>query len=277
MYQPKPLNWKVFLTIPAVFVLLFVSNSASAVDATPSASPSASPSVGVSPSASPSPSNSPNPSTSTSPQPLPTTPSIPGRGLDLSTTSSVTLLVNKQTPLTIIDWLDNPADRATWLRNIPGGRMHKAAAPNFIKLAKAMKAAGAGTLLVNSSFRAYSTQVFIHRNQVARLGLVAGEALAARPGYSEHQTGLAVDVSAAGQGCVIQICFANTKAGKWLAANAWQYGFIIRYPKGQTDYTGYQFEPWHLRYVGVPIAAEMKNLRVAVYERYLRLPAAPTY
>jgi D-alanyl-D-alanine carboxypeptidase len=112
---------------------------------------------------------------------------------------------------------------------------------------------------------------------VAQLGLVAGEYLAARPGYSEHQTGLAADLSAAGQGCVIRVCFANTKAGKWLAANAWQYGFILRYPKGHTATTGYQFEPWHYRYVGVELSTQMHLTGVAVLEDFFGLPAAPKY
>ena len=140
-----------------------------------------------------------------------------------------------------------------------------------------MKKAGAGTLILNSGYRSYQTQVVVHSNQVSRLGLKAGEALAARPGHSEHQTGLAADVSASGQGCAIQVCFAKTKAGKWLAANAWQYGFVLRYPNGQTKITGYQFEPWHFRYVGVELATEMKSLNVSVLEKFWNLPAAPSY
>jgi D-alanyl-D-alanine carboxypeptidase len=140
-----------------------------------------------------------------------------------------------------------------------------------------MKKAGAGTLILNSGYRSYNTQKIVHANQVARLGLKAGEALAARPGHSEHQTGLAADVSASGQGCAIQVCFAKTKAGKWLAANSWQYGFVLRYPDGQTKITGYQFEPWHFRFVGVELATEMKSLNVTVLEKFWKLPAAPNY
>ena len=142
---------------------------------------------------------------------------------------------------------------------------------------QAMKKAGAGTLKLNSGYRAYSTQLWIYKDRVARLGLKAGEALAARPGYSEHQTGLAADVSAVGQGCVIQVCFGSTKAGKWIAANAWQYGFIVRYPNGQTSTTGYQYEPWHLRYVGVEISTDMRAQRMKVLEMYWGLPPAPKY
>ena len=70
---------------------------------------------------------------------------------------------------------------------------------------------------------------------------------------------------------------AKTKAGKWLAANAWQYGFILRYPDGQTATTGYQFEPWHFRYVGVELATEMKSQNITVLEKFWKLPAAPSY
>jgi D-alanyl-D-alanine carboxypeptidase len=151
------------------------------------------------------------------------------------------------------------------------------AAKAYDQMKAGMKKAGAGTLILNSGYRSYNTQKIVHANQVARLGLKAGEALAARPGHSEHQTGLAADVSASGQGCAIQVCFAKTKAGKWLAANSWQYGFVLRYPDGQTKITGYQFEPWHFRYVGVELATEMKSLNVTVLEKFWNLPAAPNY
>jgi D-alanyl-D-alanine carboxypeptidase len=84
-------------------------------------------------------------------------------------------------------------------------------------------------------------------------------------------------VSARGQGCAIYPCFAKTTAGKWLAANAYQYGFVLRYANGQTAMHGYQFEPWHFRYVGVEIATLMKLKRTGVLERFWGLPAAPTY
>jgi D-alanyl-D-alanine carboxypeptidase len=158
-----------------------------------------------------------------------------------------------------------------------GVQVAKVTAIALNQMAAGMLKAKAGTLLLNSGYRSFDTQVAVHDLQVARLGLKAGEALAARPGYSEHQTGLAADVSAAGQGCTIQVCFSKTKAGKWLADNAWQYGFILRYPDGQTKTTGYQFEPWHFRYVGVDLATEMKSQNIAVLEKFWKLPATPSY
>lgn len=156
-------------------------------------------------------------------------------------------------------------------------RMAKPAAKAVKQMATAMKAAKTGTLVLSSTYRSYTTQVAVHARDVAQLGLKAGENLAARPGYSEHQTGLAADLSVAGQGCAIRVCFANTKGGKWLAANAWRYGFILRYPNGATQITGYQFEPWHFRYVGIELSTEMHNTKVTVLETFFGLPAAPTY
>ena len=144
-------------------------------------------------------------------------------------------------------------------------------------MATAMKAAGAGTLALDSTYRSYNSQVAVHAKDVAALGLAAGERLAARPGYSEHQTGLAADVSAVNQSCAIQVCFAKTPAGKWLAANSWQFGFILRYPEGRTATTGYQFEPWHFRYVGTELSTRMHQTGITVLEEVFGLPAAPNY
>jgi D-alanyl-D-alanine carboxypeptidase len=181
------------------------------------------------------------------------------------------VVVNKIRPLKPITY--KPRDLVYY----NGVALARVTSDSLVKLAFGMKKAGAGTLRLNSGYRAYSTQSFIYKDRVARLGLKAGEALAARPGYSEHQTGLAADVSAVGQGCVIQVCFGSTKAGKWIAANASQYGFIVRYPNGKTPITGYQYEPWHLRFVGIEIATDMRAKKISVLETYWGLPAAPTY
>ena len=180
-------------------------------------------------------------------------------------------MVNKKRPLNPKTY--EPKPRAT----INGVSLFKDAAVAMQQMAAGMKKAGAGTLWLNSGYRSYNTQDAVHAKQVRVLGLIAGERLAARPGYSEHQTGLAADVSALGQGCVIQVCFAKTKAGKWLAANSWQYGWILRYGDGQTRITGYQFEPWHFRYVGVEVATDYKAKQAKTLEGYWGLPAAPNY
>lgn len=186
------------------------------------------------------------------------------------------IVVNKWRPLDPKKYV--PADLARAKEFNPGHvQLARPAAVAYIYLARAAKKAGAGTLQLNSGYRSFSYQTTIHRNSVARYGLKVGENLAARPGYSEHQTGLAADVAAPAQGCTIKVCFGSTKMGKWLAKNAWQYGYIIRYPNGKSAITGYQYEPWHLRFVGIPLATEMHELGQTVLESYWGLPAAPSY
>jgi D-alanyl-D-alanine carboxypeptidase len=190
------------------------------------------------------------------------------------------IVVNKLRPLNPINYrpLDLVAPKFGTLNANPYGRkLRKAASTAAYKLAMAMNAAGKGRLIIQSAYRSYSEQTAVHNRQVARYGLKAGEALAARPGYSEHQTGWAMDVSARGQGCQIRVCFGQTKAGLWLSANAHKYGFVIRYPKDLTPVTGYQYEPWHLRYVGRGLATVMREDRVSTLEKFFGLPSAHNY
>ena len=194
----------------------------------------------------------------------------------LTEANSLWVVVNKKNPLNPLKYV--PADLVVVGRNNPSGlRLRKDAATAFSRMALAGKAAGAGTISVASGYRSYTKQVQIHAADVAKFGKVAGEKLAARPGFSEHQTGLAVDIWAPTQGCRIRVCFGTTKAGAWVKKNAWKYGFIIRYPDGSTPITGYQYEPWHLRYVGVALAAELHNQGVTILESYWQYPNAPTY
>ena len=190
------------------------------------------------------------------------------------------IVVNKQLPLNPINYtpVDLVAPKFNTLNANPYGRkLRKEASTAAYKLAMAMNAAGRGSLIIQSAYRSYSEQSVIYDRQVERYGLKAGEALAARPGYSEHQTGWAMDVSARGQGCQIRVCFGQTKAGLWLSSNAHRYGFVIRYPNYATPITGYQYEPWHLRYVGGGLATVMREDRVSTLEKFFGLPAAPNY
>ena len=186
------------------------------------------------------------------------------------------IVVNKQRPLEPKTY--TPADLARAKEFNPMRvQLSRPAAIAYLYMARAAKKAGAGSLQLNSGYRSYLYQKSIHSRMVTKYGLKTGENLAARPGFSEHQTGLAADIAAPAQGCTIKVCFGTTKAGKWLAKNAWQYGFIVRYPSGKTAITGYQYEPWHLRFVGIPLATEMHTLGESVLENYWQLPAAPTY
>lgn len=194
---------------------------------------------------------------------------------------SLWVVVNKQRPLSNLKYLPanlvKPAFAKPRTNNPYGLVLAKPAADAFVGLVAAAKKAGAGDIFMQSAYRSYNYQVSVHSSAVARLGLKAGEALAARPGHSEHQTGLAVDVAAVGQGCTIQVCFGTTRAGRYLAKYAYKYGFIIRYPNGKTSITGYQYEPWHLRYVGVGLATEMRSQGFSVLEDFWALEPAPNY
>ncbi|MDG3044442.1 M15 family metallopeptidase [Bacillus sp. B6(2022)] len=101
-----------------------------------------------------------------------------------------------------------------------------------------------------STFRSYDRQRVLYNNYVASHGKKQADRFSARPGYSEHQTGLAFDIGGVNSKHWAEDSFANTKEAKWLAKHAHEFGFIIRYPKGKEKVTGYQYEPWHLRYLG---------------------------
>lgn len=196
-------------------------------------------------------------------------------GCSIGIAGSKQVVVNKTRPLTPVSY--RPTDLVRVPKYNPYGRiLRKEVSASVVRLGDAMKAAGKGTLIVQSGYRSYGIQKTIHKAKVRALGKTRGEKLAARPGYSEHQTGLAVDFAARGVS-TLQVSFAKTKAGIWLAANAYRYGFVLRYPSGKTSITGYSFEPWHFRYVGVDLATVMHDQGITTLEEYFALPAAPTY
>jgi D-alanyl-D-alanine carboxypeptidase len=194
--------------------------------------------------------------------------------LDLSTYSTTDpssrwVVVNKQRPL-------SPSTYApTDLTSVGDGQVMRAdAADALMQLFRAAAAAKVPMHAV-SGYRSYSYQVSVHERSVERNGSAAADDSSARPGYSEHQTGWAVDV---GSGtCVVEQCFATTPQGEWVAANSWRYGFIVRYPDGAQAITGYEYEPWHLRWVDVPLATYMHDRDIATLEQVFGLPAAPSY
>ncbi|MCJ8012393.1 D-alanyl-D-alanine carboxypeptidase family protein [Paenibacillus sp. KQZ6P-2] len=118
-----------------------------------------------------------------------------------------------------------------------------------------------------SGYRSESRQTTLYNNYVKKDGVNAADTYSARPGHSEHQTGLTIDVSGSSGKCAAESCFAGTKEAKWLAKHASEYGFIIRYPEGKESITGYKYEPWHLRYVGTKIAQEVTSRSITL-EQY---------
>ncbi|MGG0208589.1 M15 family metallopeptidase [Bacillus mycoides] len=101
-----------------------------------------------------------------------------------------------------------------------------------------------------SGFRSYNYQKRLYENNAKRKGQEHTDRFSAKPGHSEHQTGLTMDVSSTSANNELELSFAKTKEGKWLKENAHRAGFIIRYPKEKENVTGYAYEPWHIRYVG---------------------------
>lgn len=125
-------------------------------------------------------------------------------------------------------------------------------------------------LFAVSGFRSGERQKTLYDGYVARDGQKAADTYSARPGHSEHQTGLAMDISARSVGNGLTQALGNTKEGKWIAANAPKYGFILRYGPGMQSRTGYMYEPWHIRYVGVGPAQTITN-NGQTLEEYLKV------
>jgi zinc D-Ala-D-Ala carboxypeptidase len=123
-----------------------------------------------------------------------------------------------------------------------------------------------------SAYRSFATQKALFDNYVKQDGEEKARTYSAVPGHSEHETGLAIDVSGSAGKCAAQDCFAGTPEAKWLETNAAAYGFIIRYPKGKQAVTGYQYEPWHLRYVGTKVAKEIASKGLTMEEYYNAVP-----
>ena len=120
-------------------------------------------------------------------------------------------------------------------------------------------------ILINSSYRSYEEQEAVYNNYVKSYDEEYADKIAARPGHSEHQTGLSLDIFSTTDTKMKE--FENSKTYKWLKKNAYKYGFIIRYPKDKEDITGFSFEPWHYRYVGVDIAKTIYEEDIT-YEEY---------
>ena len=143
--------------------------------------------------------------------------------------------------------------------------MRSEAANAIASLFEGAKQQGVNLLGV-SAYRSHQTQVTLFNYYVQRDGYEKARTYSALPGTSEHETGLSIDVTGGDGKCAAEDCFANTPEAKWLQAHAAEYGFIIRYPNGKEAITGYQYEPWHLRYVGTGIAKEIISRGITLEE-----------
>ncbi|MFL6156341.1 MAG: M15 family metallopeptidase [Marmoricola sp.] len=126
---------------------------------------------------------------------------------------------------------------------------------------------------IASAFRSFDYQRSVHDALVGSEGQVAADKVSARPGFSEHQTGLAADlITPDDPSCDFKQCFGQTAGGRWLTQHAWEFGFLVRYTAGNEAITGYSPEPWHLRYVGKPLATAMHDDGVTTLEEMLDVP-----
>ncbi|MCD5341610.1 M15 family metallopeptidase [Arthrobacter sp. AK04] len=200
------------------------------------------------------------------------------RQFSLADPASPWLVVNKHRPLVPADYV--PADLVS--PSIAMTASGEAALLNSTTAAAAetMFAAAARdgvAMVLASGYRSYGTQVATYNGYVAARGQADADTASARPGYSEHQTGWAFDIADGNGVCGFQPCFADQPAAVWAKTNGPRFGFVVRYPWMFHTITGYYYEPWHLRYIGVEAATDMVSRGINTLEEYFGAEAAPGY
>lgn len=207
-------------------------------------------------------------------------PEPPAADDDYADPASIMVVVNKRRPLNPVDYV--PAElvlpQVRLAVTEANAVLRPEAAGALEDMVAAAAADGVGLTLV-SGYRSYADQGATYSYWVAQNGgnTAAADTVSARAGYSEHQTGLAVDLGQDDVACTLSPCFGDTPAGTWAADNAHRFGFILRYPEDSRQVTGYLAESWHYRYVGVEVAGAMRSSGTATLEEHFGLPAAPDY
>lgn len=171
-----------------------------------------------------------------------------------TTDPEVTKVYNKKHPL---DKNYAPSD----LVSAGGGQQLRKEANDSLNLMRTQT----DKLVSASGYRSYATQEKVYAQNVAELGKAEADRQSARPGYSEHQTGLTMDFGP------ITDPFKDSEAYRWLSENAYKYGWVLRYPANKETVTGYMYEPWHWRYVGVTVATDMRTKGVTTLEEYYNI------
>ncbi len=197
------------------------------------------------------------------PQPAskqPSEPEFDKKKYSLNDPNSIWVIASKVQPLQPVEYA--PSD----LTDVGGGQqLRTEAAKAFTKLLADARSENV-EIIPLSGYRSYQTQQAVYASEVQRYGQAAADAQSARPGHSEHQTGLGIDVG--GGGCGIEDCFGGTEPYKWLQKNAHKYGYIQRYTPDKQAITGYRAEPWHWRYVGKDLATEMHTKHIETLEEF---------
>src|SRR5690625_738088 len=189
--------------------------------------------------------------------------------IDVFSDDSETVLVNKFNSLS--DYFA-PEDLVTVrvptiLENPEVNQLRQVAADALYDMFEEAKDSGV-ILYARSGYRSYETQIYLFNGYVEKHGEEAANKFSAKPWFSEHQTGLVMDVTSESVGYQLTPDFGDTKEGVWLKENAHKFGFVIRYPEGKEDITGYVYEPWHIRYLGVDLATAVYESGLS-YEEFL--------
>ena len=185
--------------------------------------------------------------------------------------SSYTVLVNREYPMPedyVPEDLVVPAVEFSYTGIYEKSYMRKVAADAIKDMFEKAYTKKKYKLKVVSAYRSYSRQMAIYNNNVNTRGEEQTNQVSAKPGCSEHQTGLAIDISTDTVNCAIDNTFGESDEGKWVAKNCHKFGFIIRYPEGKSDITGYSYESWHLRFVGVNLASYLYKNQLTLEEYY---------
>ena len=235
-------------------------------------------SVAAAPSAEPVPGSA----TATAPPGTPPVPepsaAAPAPRHSLTDPASPWVVVNKHRPLAPAGYV--PADlvqpRVRLATSGEAALLNSTTAGAAEKMFAAAAAAGV-VITLASGYRSFNTQIATYNRWVNAEGQAAADTASARPGHSEHQTGWSFDIGDGSGRDSFTPAFANQPPAVWVKANAHLFGFVVRYPWMFHEITGYYYEPWHLRYVGVETAAEMNARGIATLEEYFGLEAAPAY
>lgn len=251
------------LVVALSLSLVLIAGSAVVVGAVAGADPEAEPSAD-SGDATPTPTPRPAPA---APPPPASVDTFNRAAHSLDDPASIWVVVNKLRPLNPQDY--EPAD----LVDVPveytnEPLLRQEASDAVVAMFQAAFDEAGLELASNSAYRSYAAQENVYDGD---------DLTTARPGFSEHQTGLTIDIGPLSGECSLNECLAELPEGIWLRDNAWRFGFILRYPADKTAVTGYSFEPWHFRYVGVDLATEMRETGITTLEEFFGLPPALEY
>lgn len=272
----SPLELLTPIVTPSVTPSSTAPNTATpAVAATLSPTPAATVTPTVTPMPDVTPTDTPTPTPTDTPTPTPTNTPIPTVQTvfeaPVTDVNDYAFIVNREHPLP-----DNYVpDDLTFLKHAQNTKssedkykLRKVAAEAFDAMCDEAYAKKKLSIVGVSGYRSYDRQYQLYAGYLIRDGVSETNYYSAQPGTSEHQTGLALDISC--QSCAFDLVnsFAKSAEGKWVAENAWRYGFIIRYSEDDVNITGYAYEPWHIRYVGIPLAYYLYQSGLTLEEYY---------